>query len=131
MFFGSLGKYNIIQVNNNPFQMHVPKQSLESSWCIGEAKGYVLTLIKPNGPTVNAVSALLSSSNSTCQYHDLRSNDMNHWAPFRQSNVSSILGREYASFTVLEFNFLRSMQNLREPSSSPELLLRPMGFYFH
>ena len=71
---------------------------------------------KPKGPTVKAIRGLASSSNSTCQYPDFKSSVENHTAPCKQSRVSSILGNEYPSFTVLLFNFLRSMQNLSPPS---------------
>ena len=71
---------------------------------------------KPKGPTVKAVRGLASSSNSTCQYPDFKSSVENHTAPCKQSRVSSILGSEYPSLTVLLFSFLRSMQNLSPPS---------------
>ena len=71
---------------------------------------------KPKGPIVKAVRGLASSSNSTCQYPDFRSNVENHTAPCRQSKVSSILGNEYPSLTVLLFNLHRSIQNLSPPS---------------
>ena len=71
---------------------------------------------RPKGPIVKAVRGLASSSNSTCQYSDFRSSVENHTAPCRQSKVSSILGNEYPSLTVLLFSLHRSVQNLSPPS---------------
>ena len=45
-------------------------------------------------------------------------------APLRLSSASSMRGRLYASLTARAFNFLRSMQNLKEPSF---LRTRTMG----
>ena len=73
-------------------------------------------LLLQHSPTVKVVNGTLSLSISTCQYPAFTSNDVNITAPCRQSNDSSIQRRLYASFIVLEFNFLRSMQNLNEPS---------------
>ena len=58
-----------------------------------EPNGILSHSQNPKGPTVKALSGLLSSSNSTCQYPALVSNDVNHWDPFKQSRVSVILGR--------------------------------------
>ena len=71
---------------------------------------------KPKGPIVKAARGLASSSNSTCPYPDFRSSVENHTAPCRQSKVSSILGNEYPSLTVLLFSLHRSIQNLSPPS---------------
>ena len=70
----------------------------------------------PSGPMGNAVRGLPSSSNSTCQYPDFKSNVENHIAPCRQSKVSSILGKAYPSLIVQMLSFHRSMQSLRPPS---------------
>ena len=95
-------------------EIDVPKaclhQSLEGCRGAGEPKRHLFTLISPMGPTVNAVSGLLSSSILTCQYPDFRSSDENHWEPCRLSRVSSIWGTEYASLTVQLFSFLRLIQ---------------------
>ena len=69
---------------------------------------------KPKGPIVKVVRDLASSSYSTCQYTYFRSSVENHTAPCRQSKVSSILGDEYPSFTVL-LSLCRSIQNLSPP----------------
>ena len=70
----------------------------------------------PKGPTVKAVSCLDILSISTCRYLLLRSRDINMTDPPRQSSVSSILGRLYASLIVHELSLQRSMQNLNDPS---------------
>ena len=85
------------------------------SGALQRPKGILQHSKKPNGPTVNAVSGILASSNSTCQYPLFRSKVVNVQAPLRESKDSSIRGSAYASFTVLLFNFLRSIQNLNSP----------------
>ena len=65
---------------------------------------------------MKAFKDLLSSSISTCQYPHFKSRDMNIFAPFKQSSVSSILGRPYASLIILVFKCPKSIQNLRLPS---------------
>ena len=73
---------------------------------------------KPKGPIVKAVRGLASSSNSTCQYPDFRSSVENYTAPCKQSKVSSILGNECPSLTVLLLSLCRLKQNLSPPSFS-------------
>ena len=79
-------------------------------------KGILSHSQKPSGPMVNAVRGFASSSCQTCQYPDFRSKVENQMAPYRQSNVPSILGHKYPSLTVQLFNFCRSRQSLRLPS---------------
>ena len=62
------------------------------------------------------MKGLLNSCHSTCHYPTLRSKDLKILVPLKQSNDSSILGKEYASLTIWAFNLCRSIQNLRIPS---------------
>ena len=75
--------------------------------------GILSAMKNPRGPTEKAVFSLSSSSISTCQKPDLRSNLVKYLLLAKQSSISSTLGRVYASLMVLLFNSLRSMQNLR------------------
>ena len=68
-------------------------QLLECGCHISQSKWHPFTVLKSKSPTVKAVSGILSSSNSTCQYPALRSNGVNHQAPFKQSKVSVISGK--------------------------------------
>ena len=101
------------------FKLRSPKQLSISLWKVAGAlvapKGILLHSKNPRGPKVKSVYCLLSSAVSTCQYPDFKFKDEKTQDPFSLSRVSSILGRLYASFTVLAFSFLRSMQNLSSP----------------
>ena len=102
------------------FRCNSPRHDSINLWKVAGAlvrpKGIHSHSQKPKGPTIKAVRGLASSSISTCQYPDFKSSVENHTAPCKQSRVSSILGSEYPSLTVLLFSFLRSMQNLSPPS---------------
>ena len=99
------------------WRLRSPRQVSISLWkvagMLGSLNGILLDSQKPNGPTVNAVNGLLSSSISTCQYPDCRLSEENHCEPCKLSSVSSMWGNEYASLMVQLFSFLRSIQNLR------------------
>ena len=101
------------------FKLRSPRQLYINLWKVAGAlvapKGILLHSKNPKGPKVKAVYCLLSSSISPCQYPDFESKDEKTQDPFSLSRVSSILGRLYASFTVLAFSFLRSMHNLSSP----------------
>ena len=111
---------NVIQIDYVPIQVQLTKagfhQPLKGCWCIGETKGHSFTFPKAKGPIVKVVRGLAFSSNSTCQYLDFRSSVGNHTASCKQSKVSSLLGNEYPSLTVLLFNLHRLIQNLSPPS---------------
>ena len=97
-----------------------PKQVSISLWNVAGAfanpNGIWSLSQNPRGPTVNAVNFLLSSSIFTCQYPVFKSREVKIWAPFKQSSVSSMYGRLYASLLVHEFSLCRSIQNLKLPS---------------
>ena len=59
------------------------------------------------------VKALQSSSISTCQYRDFISTEVNHSAPFRQSNVSFNVEKTIGILIVWALSLLRSIQNLK------------------
>ena len=65
---------------------------------------------------VKAVRDMESSSISTCQYSLFRSKEVKIVAPPKQSKVSSIWAKLYASLMVLAFKHLKSMQNHKDPS---------------
>ena len=60
---------------------------------------------------------MLSSDNSVCQYPLFKSSEVKICVSLRQFKDFSIPERLYASFMVLPFSFLKSIQNLIEPSS--------------
>ena len=98
------------------FKFRSPRQLSINLWKVAGAlvasRDILLHSKKPRGPIVKAVYCLLSSSISTFQYPDFKSRDEKVQDPSSLSKVSSILGKLYASFTVLKLSFLRSMQNL-------------------
>ena len=101
------------------FKLRSPRQLSINLWKVAGAlvvpKGILLHSNNPKGPNVKAVYCLLSSSISTCQYPLFKSRDEKIQDPFSLSRVSSILGKLYASCTVLALSSLRSMQNLNSP----------------
>ena len=70
----------------------------------------------PRLPTVKAVYCQDFSDIRTCQNPDFRSILEKNQAPTMDSMVSCMWGRGNESFLVLEFNFLKSIQNWRVPS---------------
>ena len=99
------------------FRCNSPRQDCINLWKVAGAlvnpKGMHSHSQKPSGPMVNAVRGLASSLNTTCQYPDFKSCVENHTAPCKQSKVSSILGNEYPSFSVLLFNLQRSISETK------------------
>src|ERR1044071_9207674 len=70
---------------------------------------------------MNAVNSLSFSSISNCQYPLAKSIVENHLDFLNLSNKSSILGSGYPFIFVFLFNFLKSIQNLFEPSFFPTI----------
>src|SRR4029434_2793548 len=69
----------------------------------------------PKG-VLKAVNSLVSAARGTCQYPLLRSRVVRYLALPSRSISSSTLGIGYGSKVDIEFNFLKSMQNLILPS---------------
>ena len=65
---------------------------------------------------MKAVRGLESSSISTCQYPLFKSKEVKIVAAPKQSKVSSIQGKLYASLMVLAFKCLKSIQNRKDLS---------------
>ena len=102
------------------FRCNSPRQNSINLWKVVGAlvrpKGMHSHSQKPKGPIVKVVRGIVSSPNSTCQYPDFRSSVESHTAPCKQSRVSSILGSEYPSFTILLLSSHRLIQNISPPS---------------
>ena len=115
-----LRKLNILLDSSRPYNVPLGVETLKVH--LSSQKPFCYTR-RTTGSTLKA------AFNSTCQYPDLKSNSEKYFAQIRVSIVSSICGSVYASLIMRLLSFLKSMQNLREPSFFlANTLLEEKGF---